>query len=73
MPGAEIHDSVVAFAVDDIGEVADEGWWVQVQGIARLITPTGGQGEVDSARIVRLVPGTMTGLRFTATPLRSAP
>jgi hypothetical protein len=73
MPDAAVHDSVVAFAVDDIGESVDEGWFVQVQGIARLTTPTRGRGLVDFARIVRLVPGTVTGRRYSATPLHSVP
>jgi len=73
MPDAAVHDSVVAFAVDDIGDVADEGWMVQVQGIARLTTPTRHAGSAEFARIVRLVPGTVSGLRFSAAPSRSAP
>jgi len=73
MPGAAVHNSVVAFAVDEISQVTDEGWWVQMQGVARLIVPTGTPDGVDSARILRLVPGNMTGLRYSAAPFSSAP
>jgi nitroimidazol reductase NimA-like FMN-containing flavoprotein (pyridoxamine 5'-phosphate oxidase superfamily) len=76
MPDTAVHDSVVAFAVDDINEVADEGWMVQMQGRARLTTATtlaGGPGDVDFTRIMRLSPGTVTGLRYSPQPLFSVP
>jgi uncharacterized protein len=72
MPDAAVDNSVVAFAVDEISPVSDEGWWVQMQGIARLTAPTGAPGAVDSTRIVRVVPQRMTGLRFSIAPTRSA-
>jgi hypothetical protein len=73
MPDDAVNNSVVAFAADDISGVADEGWLVQVQGIARSATLADGVGNGNSARIVRLVPGTVTGLRYFARPLLSAP
>jgi uncharacterized protein len=76
MPAAAVHDSVVAFAVDRIDEETAQGWIVQMQGRARLALPgsaSEGGGPVDSGQVVRLVPGTVTGHRFTldaGTPVR---
>jgi len=75
MPVTAVHDAVVAFAVDEIDEVADEGWIVQMQGRAHL-TPAiaaEGPGPVDSVRILRLVPAMVNGLRFTLQPFASVP
>jgi len=75
MPAATVHDSVVAFAVDHIDEVEDQGWIVQMQGRARLALPGSapvGPGPVDTGQLVRLVPGTVSGHRFslgTGTPI----
>jgi len=68
LPAAAVHDSVVAFAVDHIDEVADEGWIVQMQGLARLALTRGvptGPAPVDSGQLLRLVPGMLSGHRFT--------
>ncbi len=73
MPDAAVRNSVVALAVDDISEPAEEGWLVQVQGIAHLATPAGGPGNVYSDGVVRLVPGNVTGLRFPTAPFLSGP
>ena len=76
MPAAAVHDSVVAFAVDRIDETSSDGWIVQMQGRARLAAPgavAAGLGPVESGQVVRLVPGTVTGHRFTLdvdTPVR---
>jgi uncharacterized protein len=73
MPDDAVRDSVVALAADDIRGMADEGWSVQVQGIARLTALGGGPGHEHSNRVVRLEPGTVTGLRYSVRPLLSAP
>jgi len=68
LPAAAVHDSVVAFAVDHIDEAADQGWMVQMQGLARLV-PSGSAstapGPVDRGHLLRLVPGMLSGHRFT--------
>ena len=71
LPVATVHDAVVAFAVDDIDEGSATGWMVQMQGRARLAplmaTPDG--GPAAAGRVVRLVPGMVTGHRFTLDPV----
>jgi len=68
LPAAAVHDSVVAFAVDHIDEAADSGWIVQMQGLAQLARPDGtptGAGPVAGGQLLRLVPGMLSGQRFT--------
>jgi uncharacterized protein len=71
MPDATIRDSVVAFAVDDIDRSADEGWMVQVQGHARLTAC--GPDSVHPTKVLRLTPGTVTGLRYSVQPALPVP
>ena len=71
MPAAAVHDAVVAFAVDDIDLSASSGWMVQMQGRAR-VSVTGTPGGLDPPQMVRLVPGTVTGHRFTLPPFTTA-
>lgn len=71
MPAAAVHDSVVAFAVDHIDEAEDQGWIVQMQGRVRVAVPANarvGPGPVDTGqlvRLMRLMPGTVSGHRFS--------
>ncbi len=69
MPTVSVHDAVVAFAVDRIDELTSTGWMVQLQGRA-LLAPSSsdGPGQVDGSQVIRLVPGTVSGRRFTLLP-----
>lgn len=76
LPTASVHDAVVAFAVDEIDPSAGVGWMVQMQGRARLFDTD--QAPVDpepapGAQVVRLIPGTVTGSRFTFPPYAGTP
>ncbi len=73
MSAADVHDSVVAFAVDRIDEGDDAGWIVHMQGLARRAEPRpGARGSSATDQVVRLVPGVVTGHRFTLQPVAPA-
>lgn len=67
LPAATVHDAVVAFAVDAIDVDTASGWMVQMQGwttIAPHPAPVD-PGPSAADQILRLVPATVTGHRFT--------
>jgi hypothetical protein len=68
MPVSTVHDAVVAFAVDDIDEGTATGWMVQMQGRARLAPSPDGTASAQVDQVVHLVPGLVTGRRFTLDP-----
>ena len=71
LPLTTVHEAVVAFAVDAIDEGSATGWMVQMQGRARLAPSFGstdGPRPDDVDQVVRLVPVTVTGHRFTLEP-----
>ena len=74
LPVATVHDAVVAFAVDAIDQATATGWMVQMQGRARLApspsrAPSAdGPDTAPADQVLVLVPGTVTGHRFTLGP-----
>jgi len=71
MPAAAVQDSVVAFAVDRIDDSSATGWMVQMQARAQVAPAASAAGDADGRSadlVVRLVPGTLAGHRFTLRP-----
>ena len=75
IPERSLDDAVIAFSADSISPVSRSGWSVQIQGRAFVTRRDGADiacGQPSAARVVEILPATITGYHVHRCPFIDA-